>query len=159
MPLDITKLNIASSKHDRHRQNYTKHDKIAYFAGRLAGEADAGGVGAGAGGVGDGGRGSGGHGRRRGGSGVAWAAVELPVDVDRGSGAGWASGRGWTSLGEAWAVPGDGGGSSATAAVVWARRRQRGLRMLETERNETDTGAGGRLKSVSSDGHVGDRRT
>jgi hypothetical protein len=74
-----------------HIQNYSKHYKIPYFAGRLA---DVGGVGAGAGGVGDGGRGSGGRGRRRGGSGVAWAAVELPVDVDRGSGASWASGRG-----------------------------------------------------------------
>jgi hypothetical protein len=86
-----------------HIQNYTKHYKIAYFAGRLAGEADAGGVG-------DEGRGSG----------VAWAAVELPVDVDRGSSAGWASGRCWRSPGEAWAVPGDinVGGSSATAAAA-----------------------------------------
>ena len=49
-----------------HIQNYTKHYKIPYFAGRLA---DAGGVGAGAGGVGDGGRGSGGRGLRQGGSG------------------------------------------------------------------------------------------
>jgi hypothetical protein len=49
--------------------------------------------------------------RRRGGSVVAWAAMELPVDVVRGSGAGWASGRGWRSPGEAWpVVPGDGGG-------------------------------------------------
>jgi hypothetical protein len=71
-----------------HIQNYTKYYKIPYFAGRLAGEADAGGVGAGAGGIEDGGRGSGGRGRRWGGSGVAWAAVELPVDVDRGSGMG-----------------------------------------------------------------------
>jgi hypothetical protein len=37
-------------------------------------------------------------------------AVELPVNVDRGSGAGWASGRGWRSPGEASAVAGDGGG-------------------------------------------------
>jgi hypothetical protein len=75
-----------------HIQNYTKHYKIPYFARRLAGEADAGGVGAGAGGVGDGGRGSGGRGRRRGGSGVAWAAVELPVET--GLGAGWGIGTG-----------------------------------------------------------------
>ena len=123
-----------------HIQNYTKHYKIPYFAGRLA---DAGGVGAGAGGVEDGGRGSGGRGQRRGGSGVAWAAVELPVDVDRGSGAGWASGRGWRSPGEAWAVLVDGGGSSAMVAAAWARR-QRWLRMRagETERNETDAGVG-----------------
>jgi hypothetical protein len=100
-----------------HIQTYTKHYKIAHFAGRLAGEADAGGVGAGAGGVGDGGRGFGGRGRRRGSSGVAWAAVELSVDVDRGSSAGWASGRGWRSPEEAWAVPC--GGSSATAATAW----------------------------------------
>jgi hypothetical protein len=101
-------------------QNYTKHYKIPYFAGRLAGEADASGVGAGAGGVGEGGRDSGGRRRCRGGSGVAWAAVELPVDVDRGSAAGWASGRGWRSPGEAWAVSGDGdgGGSLATAAAA-----------------------------------------
>jgi hypothetical protein len=86
-----------------HIQNYTKHYKIAHFAGRLAGEA-------GAGGIGDGGRGSGGRGRRRGGSGVAWVAVELPIDVDKGSGAGWASRRGWRSSGEAWAAaPSDGG--------------------------------------------------
>jgi hypothetical protein len=71
-----------------HIQNYTKHYKIAHFAGRLAGEASAGGVGAGAGGVGDGGTGSDGRGRRRGGFGVAWATVELPVDVGRGSGVG-----------------------------------------------------------------------
>jgi hypothetical protein len=76
-----------------HIQSYTKYYKIAHFAGRLAGEASAGEVGAGASGVGDGGRGSGGRGRRRGGSGVAWAAVELPVDLGRGSSAGWASGR------------------------------------------------------------------
>jgi hypothetical protein len=135
-----------------HIQNYTKHYKIPYFAGRLA---DAGGVGAGAGGVGDGGRGSGGRGQRRGGSGVAWAAVELPVDavVSLGrrwscrSGAGWASGRGWRSPGEAWAVLVDGGGSSAMVAAAWARRRRRRLRMRrrragETERNETDADAG-----------------
>jgi hypothetical protein len=125
-----------------HIQNYTKHYKIPYFAGRLAGEADAGGVWAGAGGVGDRGRGSGGRGRRRGGSGVAWAAVELPVDVDRGSGAGWASGRGWRSLGEAWAVLGDDGGSSAMVEAAWARRRRLRMRAGETERNETDAGAG-----------------
>ena len=98
-----------------HIQNYTKHYKIPYFGGRLA-YAD--GVGAGAGGVGDGGRGSGGRGRRRGGSGVALAAVELPVDVDRGSDARWASGRGWRSPGEAWAVLVDGGGSSAMVAAA-----------------------------------------
>ena len=71
-----------------HIQNYTKHYKIAHFAGRLVGEASAGGVGAGAGGVGNGGRGSDGRGRRRGGFGVAWATVELPIDVGRGSGVG-----------------------------------------------------------------------
>jgi hypothetical protein len=115
-----------------HIQNYTKYYKIPYFAGRLAGEADADGVGAGAGGVGDGGRGSG----------VAWAAVELPVDMDRGSSAGWASGRGWRSPGEASAVPGDdnGGGSSAMAAC--ARRRRLRMRAGETERNKTDAAAG-----------------
>jgi hypothetical protein len=89
-----------------HIQNYTKHFKIPYFAGRLSCEADAGGVEAGADGVGDGSRGSGDRERRRGGSSVAWAVVELPVDVDRGSDAGWASGRGWRSPGEAWAVQG-----------------------------------------------------
>jgi hypothetical protein len=69
--------------------------------------------------------------------------VELPVDVDRGSGAGWASGRGWRSSGEAWAVLGDGGGSSATMAAAWARRRRRlHMRAGEIERNETDAGAG-----------------
>jgi hypothetical protein len=41
-----------------HIQNNPKHYKIPYFAGRLAGEADAGRVGAGAGGIGDRGRGS-----------------------------------------------------------------------------------------------------
>jgi hypothetical protein len=113
-----------------HIQNYTKHYKIAHFAGRLAGEASAGGVRAGVGGVGDGGRGSGGRGRRRGGSGVACAAVDLPVDVDRGSGAGWASGRGWRSPGEAWAaVLGDSGGCLAMAAAAWAWRRR--LRMSD----------------------------
>jgi hypothetical protein len=40
--------------------------------------------------------------------------------MGRGSGAGWASGRGWRSLGEAWAaVPGD--GCSATAVAMHAR--------------------------------------
>jgi hypothetical protein len=60
------------------------------------------------------------------------------------SGAGWASGRGWRSPGEAWAVLVDGGGSSAMVAAAWARRRRRRLRMRagETERNETDAGAG-----------------
>jgi hypothetical protein len=120
-----------------HIQNYTKHYKIPYFVGRLAGEADAGGVG-------DGGRGSGGRRQRRGGSGVAWAVVELPVDVDRGSGAGWASGRGWRSPGEASAVPGDGGGYACE------RERQREMKPTRPR---------GRLKSISSDGHVGDRRT
>jgi hypothetical protein len=85
-------------------------------------------------GVGDGGRGSGGRGRRRGGSGVTSAAVELPVDVDRGSGAGWASGRGWRSPGEAWAVLGDDGGSSAMVAAAWARRRR--LRMRAGDREK-----------------------
>jgi hypothetical protein len=120
-----------------HIQNYTKHYKISYFAGRLA---DAGGVGAGAGGVG--GRGSGGRGQRRGGSGVAWAAVELPVDAvvslgrrwSRQSGAGWASGRGWRSPGEAWAVLVDGGGSSAMVAAACARRRRRRVLGGERER-------------------------
>jgi hypothetical protein len=96
-----------------HIQNYTKKYKIAHFAGRLAGEASAGGVAAGVGGVEDGGRGSGGRGLRRGGSGVAWAAVELPGDGGRHSGTGWASGRGGRSPGVAWAaveLPGDGGG-------------------------------------------------
>jgi hypothetical protein len=65
-------------------------------------------------------------GARRGGSGVAWAAVELPGDVGRGSGAGWASGRGWRSPGEAWAaVPGDGDGCSATAAAALHARSGR----------------------------------
>ena len=59
-------------------QNYTKIFKIAHFAGRWTGEASSGGVGAGAGGVGDGARGSDGRGQRGGGSGVAWAAMELP---------------------------------------------------------------------------------
>jgi hypothetical protein len=49
-----------------HIQNYTKNYKIAHFAGRLAGEASADGVGADAGGIGDGGRGSGGRRRRQG---------------------------------------------------------------------------------------------
>jgi hypothetical protein len=44
--------------------------------------------------------------------------VELPGDMGRGSSAGWASGRGWRSSGEAWAaVSGDGGGCSAAAAM------------------------------------------
>jgi hypothetical protein len=66
--------------------------------------------------------------RRRGGFGVAWAVVELPVDVDRGSGAGWASGRDWRSPGETWAVPGDGDGGGSLA------RRRRRLRMRAGER-------------------------
>jgi hypothetical protein len=121
-----------------HIQNYTKHYKIPYFAGRLA---DAGVVGAGAGGVGDGGRGSGGRGQRRGGSGVAWAAMELPVDAvvslgrrwSRRSGAGWASGRGWRSPGRGWAMVASGRGWAMAAAACATRRRRR-RRVLGGER-------------------------
>jgi hypothetical protein len=102
-----------------HIQNYTKHYKIAYFAGRLAGEADAGGVGAGAGGVEDEGRGSGGRGRRRGSSGVAWAT--------------WSCRSTWTEdrarAGRRDEAGGPGvrlGRCRATATAPW-RRRRRGL--------------------------------
>jgi hypothetical protein len=63
----------------------------------------------------------------RGGSSVAWAAVELPGDVGRGSGAGWASGRGWRSPREAWAaVPGDGGGYACERSGIQERMNRRG---------------------------------
>jgi hypothetical protein len=83
---------------------------------------------------------------RRGG--VAWAAVESPVGCGLGVGTGLGDGGVGTGLG-------DGGGGvcyAATAAAACARRRA-------GDRNETDAGAGGRLKSFTSDGHLGNRRT
>jgi hypothetical protein len=48
--------------------------------------------------------------------------VELSGDKGRGSGAGWASGRGGRSPGVAWAaVPGDGGCGGVSSAAATAR--------------------------------------
>jgi hypothetical protein len=58
-------------------------------------------------------------------------------------------------LGRCWAT--------TAARRRWWRRRGLGgggyACERETERNETDAGRGSRLKSISSDGHLGNRRT
>jgi hypothetical protein len=58
-------------------------------------------------------------------------------------------------LGRCWAT--------TAARRRWWRRRGLGgggyACERETERNETDAGRGGRLKFISSDGHLGNRRT
>jgi hypothetical protein len=144
-----------------HIQNYTKYYKIPYFVGRLADEADAGGVGAGAGGVEDGGqrlrrpRAASGRLRCRfGGGGVASRRGQR---IGRGLGVGTGlevPGRGLGGAGRRRRLVGDGGGGVGEAAAA-ATHASGG----ETERNETDAGRGARLKFISSDGHLGSRRT
>jgi hypothetical protein len=128
-----------------HIQNYTKNYKIAHFAGWLAGEASAGGVGAGVGGVGDGAEAP-----------AAASGVGAVRCCLGGSGVterrGQRLGRG-LGVGAGLEVAGRGLGGGA------GQRRRLCMRGAGEKTEWTDVGAGRRLNSLMSDGRLWNRQT